>query len=188
MLSLEAQGAENVNLVTPTHQVPLLFEAIQEARRRGLSVPVVYNSSGYESVELLREIDGMVEIYMPDMKYADSATAERYSGIRGYAERCREALLEMHRQVGELVVDSRGVARRGLLVRHLVLPDDLAGSRSVVDFIAGSISPHTALNVMAQYHPAHRAREFPVLRGRVTFTDVAAVKDYARSLGMTRLL
>ncbi len=188
MLSLEAQGAENVNLVTPTHQAPLLFEAVQAARRRGLRVPVVYNCSGYESLETLAAIDGMVEIYMPDMKYGDSATAQELSGIAGYVEHAQAALLEMHRQVGELTTDSRGVARRGLLVRHLVLPEGLAGSRAVVDFIAERISPRTALNVMAQYHPAYRAREFAALRRRVTLAEVETVTRYARSRGMTRLL
>jgi putative pyruvate formate lyase activating enzyme len=196
MLSLEAQGAENVNLVTPTHQGPLLFEAVQLARSRGLQIPVVYNSSGYESLDFLREIDGLVEIYMPDMKYGDSMMAEKYSGITEYAERSREALLEMQRQVGTLRLDERGVATRGLLVRHLVLPDGIAGSRAVVDFLVDHICPRTALNVMAQYspsggllhRPAHRAAEFPALRRRPSFAEVDAVKAYARQRGMTNLL
>lgn len=188
MISLEAQGAENVNLVTPTHQGPLLFEAVQLARSRGLRVPVVYNSSGYDSVEFLREIDGLVEIYMPDMKYGSSVVAERCSGIAGYAERSQEALLEMHRQVGTLELDERGVAARGLLVRHLALPEGLAGSRAVIDFLVDRISPRTALNVMAQYHPAHRAVDQPQLRRRPSFAEVEAVRAYARQRGMTNLL
>lgn len=188
MISLEAQGAENVNLVTPTHQGPLLFEAVQLARSRGLHVPVVYNSSGYDSVEFLREIEGLVEIYMPDMKYGSSVVAERCSGIAGYAERSQEALLEMHRQVGTLELDERGVAARGLLVRHLVLPEGLAGSRAVIDFLVDRISPRTALNIMAQYHPAHRAADQPQLRRRPSFAEVEAVRAYARQRGMTNLL
>lgn len=192
MISLEAQGAENVNLVTPTHQGPLLFEAVQLARSRGLRVPVVYNSSGYDSVEFLREIDGLVQIYMPDMKYGSSVVAERCSGIVGYAERSREALLEMHRQVGTLALDERGVATRGLLVRHLVLPEGIAGSEVVIDFLVDRISPRTALNIMAQYHPSgglvQRAHEHPALRRRPSFAEVEAVRTYARQRGMTNLL
>jgi putative pyruvate formate lyase activating enzyme len=188
MLSLEAQGAENVNLVTPTHQGPLLFEAVQLARWRGLSVPIVYNTSGYDSIEFLREIDGLVEIYLPDAKYGASDVAERFSGIRGYTERCREALLEMQRQVGTLRLDERGVATRGLLVRHLVLPDGLAGSRAVVEFLVNRISPATALNIMAQYHPAYRAADEPALRHRPSLAEVEEVRAYARSRGMTNLL
>jgi putative pyruvate formate lyase activating enzyme len=188
MLSLEAQGAENVNLVTPTHQGPLLFEAVQRARSRGLRVPVVYNSSGYESLDFLREIAGLVEIYMPDIKYGSSAMAERYSGIAGYAERSREALLEMQRQVGTLRLDARGVATGGLLVRHLVLPEGIAGSRAVVDFLADHVSLRTALNVMAQYHPAHNAYAYPPLRRRPPLSEVDAVKVYARDRGMTNII
>jgi putative pyruvate formate lyase activating enzyme len=188
MLGLEAEGAENVNLVTPTHQGPRLFEAVQVARSRGLRMPVVYNSSGYESVEFLREIDGLVEIYLPDLKYGSSDMAERYSGIRGYAERSREALLEMHRQVGTLHLDERGVATRGLLVRHLVLPDGIAGSRAVVDFIVDHLSPCTALNIMAQYGPAYHATDHAPLRRRPDPADVEMVRAYARSRGMTGLM
>lgn len=188
MIRLEDQGAENVNLVTPTHQGPLLFEAVQLARSRGLRVPVVYNSSGYDSVEFLREIDGLVEIYMPDMKYGSSAVAERCSGIAGYVERSREAIVEMQRQVGTLRLDERGVAARGLLVRHLVLPEGLAGSEAVIDFLVDRISPRTALNIMAQYRPAHRAFEHPALRRRPSFAEVEAVRAYARQRGMTNLL
>ena len=188
MLSLEAQGAENVNLVTPTHQGPLLFEAVNVARSRGLRVPIVYNSSGYESIDFLREIDGLVEIYMPDMKYGSSDMAERCSGISGYTEHVQAAILEMQRQVGTLHLDGRGVAVRGLLVRHLVLPDDIAGSRAVVDFLADRISPRTALNIMAQYRPAYHASEHPQLRRRTTTAEVEAVRAYARKRGMTDLL
>jgi putative pyruvate formate lyase activating enzyme len=188
MLALEAEGAENVNLVTPTHQAPRLFEAVQAARSRGLRVPLVYNSSGYESVDVLRQIDGLVEIYLPDLKYGASDMAQRYSGVAGYAERSREALLEMHRQVGTLRLDERGVATGGLLVRHLVLPDGIAGSKAVVDFLVERISLRTALNVMAQYHPSFRASEHPPLRRRPGFAEVEAVRVYARERGMTNLI
>jgi len=210
MLSLEAQGAENVNLVTPTHQGPQVFEAVQAARSRGMRMPVVYNSSGYESLELLREIDGLVQIYLPDMKYGSSEAARRFSGISGYVEHALEALLEMQRQVGILRLDRRGVAVQGLLVRHLVLPDGIAGSRAVIDAIVERVSPRTALNVMAQYRPsggalatrsaarcraegllhrpAHRAVDFSPLLRRPTVAEIEAVKEYARARGMTNLL
>ena len=188
MLTLQAEGAHNINFVTPTHQAPLLFEGVQEARGKGLRVPIVYNCSGYEKLEFLRELEGLVEIYMPDAKYSDDAIAERYSGAREYVRHSREAFREMYRQVGDLETDERGVAMRGLLVRHLVLPDGLAGSEAVIDFIVQEISPRTAINIMGQYHPAHRAHEYPPLGRRVTPVEVQRVKEYARSRGMSRLI
>jgi putative pyruvate formate lyase activating enzyme len=186
-LGLQASGAENINLVTPTHQAPLIGEALKKARQRGLEVPILYNCGGYENPEFLRELAGLVDIYMPDFKYGDSAQALRYSGVKDYVEWCQEALREMHRQVGDLAVDARGVARSGLLVRHLVLPGGLAGSREVIDFLAEQISRDTFLNIMDQYHPAHRAGEFPQLRRRVLRHEVEEVREYARARGMRRL-
>jgi putative pyruvate formate lyase activating enzyme len=188
MLSLEGEGAENINLVTPTHQAPLLFESLQLARRSGLRIPVVYNCSGYESLELLREIEGFVQIYMPDMKYGSDEMAERYSGIHGYTSHAQAALLEMHRQVGLLEPGPGSTARSGLLVRHLVLPDGVAGSTGVVDFLVDRLSPRTALNIMAQYHPAYRAAAHPPLGRRVTWEEVEVIRAYARSSGMGRIL
>ena len=186
-LALQARGAENINLVTPTHQAPQIFAALKQARRGGLTIPVVYNCGGYENPEFLREVAGLVDIYMPDFKYGDSVQAERYSGVKDYAEWCRKALMEMHRQVGDLAVDARGVARSGLLVRHLVLPGGLAGSKAVIDFLAERLSRDTYLNIMDQYHPAYRAGEFPALRRRVFRYEVEEVREYARSRGLRRL-
>lgn len=186
-LGLEARGAENINLVTPTHQAPQIFEVLKAARRRGLRAPVVYNCGGYENPAFLRELDGLVDIYMPDFKYGDSAAAARFSGVKDYAEWCRRAIAEMHRQVGDLSLDSRGVAKRGLLVRHLVLPGGLAGSRAVIDFLAGEVSRDTFLNIMDQYHPAHRAAEHPELRRRILRHEVEEVVEYARGKGLRRL-
>jgi putative pyruvate formate lyase activating enzyme len=186
-LALQARGAENINLVTPTHQAPQIFAALKQARRGGLTIPVVYNCGGYENPEFLREVAGLVDIYMPDFKYGDSVLAERYSGVKGYVEWCQKALVEMHRQVGDLAVDARGVARSGLLVRHLVLPGGLAGSKAVIDFLAERLSRDTYLNIMDQYHPAYRASEFPALRRRVFRHEVEEVREYARNRGLRRL-
>jgi putative pyruvate formate lyase activating enzyme len=187
-LGLQARGAENINLVTPTHQAPLIFEALAEARRRGLRIPIVYNCGGYENPEFLRELSGLVDIYMPDFKYGADAQGERLSGVRAYSRWCRESLREMHRQVGDLVVSARGVARSGLLVRHLVLPRGLAGSREVIDFLAEEISPDTFLNVMDQYHPAHRAGEVHEIDRRVYRHEVEEVLAYARETGLRRVM
>jgi putative pyruvate formate lyase activating enzyme len=187
-LALQARGAENINLVTPTHQAPLIFEALKEARRRGLKVPIVYNCGGYENPEFLRALAGLVDIYMPDFKYGADPEGERLSGVRGYARWCRESLREMHRQVGDLALDGRGVASAGLLVRHLVLPCGLARSREVIDFLAREISPDTFLNVMDQYHPAHRAGELRELTRRVYRQEVEEVLAYARQSGLRRVM
>ena len=186
-LGLQERGAENINLVTPTHQAPQIFEALKKARRLGLQVPIVYNCGGYENPEFLRELDGLVDIYMPDFKYGTDEAGERLSGVREYARWCREAMLEMHRQVGDLAVDTRGLAVSGLLVRHLVLPEGLAGSRAVIDFLAERVSRNTFLNVMDQYRPAHRAGEFRELRRRVYAYEVQEVLEYARQQGLHRL-
>jgi putative pyruvate formate lyase activating enzyme len=186
-LALQARGAENLNLVTPTHQAPLIFEALIEARRRGLKLPIVYNCGGYENPEFLRDLAGLVDIYMPDFKYGSDEAGERLSGVRGYARWCRESLREMHRQVGDLKLDGRGVAASGLLVRHLVLPRGLAGSRQVIDFLAEEISRDTFLNIMDQYHPAFRAGEVHELDRRVYREEVREVREYALARGISRL-
>jgi putative pyruvate formate lyase activating enzyme len=159
MLRLEAWGCHNINLVTPSHVVPQILAAVADAAGRGLSVPLVYNSSGYDRVETLRLLDGIVDIYMPDFKYWEPRTAERLSGAADYPARARAALREMHRQVGDLRLDSRGIARRGLLVRHLVMPGLLFETREIVRWLAAEISPDTYLNVMDQYRPLHRVLE-----------------------------
>ncbi|GAI84745.1 unnamed protein product, partial [marine sediment metagenome] len=153
MLSLQAKGCHNINLVSPTHVVPFLLEALEIATGKGLQLPIVYNTGGYDSVATLELLDGVVDIYMPDMKYSEEKVGERFSGVRRYPQVNRAAVKEMHRQVGDLQVDESGVATRGLLVRHLVLPSELAGTEDVVKFLAEEISTSTYLNVMAQYHP-----------------------------------
>ena len=188
MLGLQGRGAENINLVTPTHQAAQIFTALLKARSQGLHLPVVYNCGGYENPQFLREIAGLVDIYMPDCKYGNDEAAETYSGIREYVRWSREALLEMHRQVGDLELDRRGAAIRGLLVRHLVLPGGLSGSKKVIDFIADQVSTNTYLNIMDQYHPAYRASEHRVLSRRVFRSEVDEVAAYARDRGLRRIL
>ena len=153
MLSLQARGCHNINLVSPTHVVPQILEALDIAVESGLHVPLVYNTGGYDSVETLSILDGIVDIYMPDMKYGDENIARELSGIENYPQVNKAAIREMHRQVGDLQTSQEGVAQRGLLVRHLVLPKGLAGTKDVVDFIAKEISANTYVNIMAQYHP-----------------------------------
>jgi len=186
MLLLQERGCENINFVTPTHVTPWLMEAVRMARVAGLTVPIVYNCGGYESVETLRLLEGTVDIYMPDAKYWDPKAAGTYSNARDYPEVMRTALREMHRQVGDLQIVN-GTARRGLLIRHLVMPDNVAGSREVLDFIAKEISPGSYVNVMDQYRPAYRAHEFPEIARHVTGEEYRAAHDYAEQLGLMLL-
>ena len=183
MLRLQASGCHNVNWVTPTHQVPAIMEALQIARRKGLTLPTVYNCGGYERVEILRMIEGEVDIYMPDAKYWNSSTAERYSSAPDYPGIMQAALKEMHRQVGDLEIQD-GVAVRGLLVRHLVMPGHTDESRAILDFIAREISQDTYVNVMAQYRPAYRAHEFPEISRRTTTDEYLEALRHAQKLGL----
>jgi len=187
MLSLQTQGCHNINLVSPTHVVPHILAALEIAVRKGLSVPLVYNTGGYDSLETLRLLDGIVDIYMPDMKYSDARIAEQLSGIKDYPGANQAAVKEMHRQVGDLQMDERGVAQRGLLVRHLVLPNRLAGTEEVVRFLAQEVSRDTYLNIMAQYHPCHKAFDLPRLSRRITDKEFSEAVDLAHRYGLNRL-
>jgi putative pyruvate formate lyase activating enzyme len=162
MLRLQSSGCENINFVSPSHVVPQILAALVIAAGQGLRLPLVYNSGGYDQLHTLRLLDGVIDIYMPDMKYGDEAVGLRLSGVEDYVTRNRVAVREMHRQVGDLQQGERGVAHRGLLVRHLVLPDGLAGTPQVARFLAEEISPDTYINVMDQYRPAHRAARWKV--------------------------
>ncbi|AET63533.1 radical SAM protein [Methanothrix harundinacea] len=186
MVCLADGGCHNVNFVTPTHFVPQILEALVEATEMGLSVPLVYNSGGYDSVETLRLLDGIFDIYMPDAKYGTDAAAKKYSDAADYTGVMKAAILEMHRQVGPLEVGDDGVAVRGLLVRHLVLPENLAGTAEVVRFLAEEVSPETYLNVMAQYHPCYRAHQFPELSRPITLREYAEAVNLARVAGLDR--
>ncbi|MCX7844815.1 MAG: radical SAM protein [Candidatus Bipolaricaulota bacterium] len=185
MLRLERLGCHNVNLVTPTHQAPMILEALALARDQGLEIPLVWNCGGYESVEALRLLEGVVDIYMPDFKYGDDGVAARLSSAPDYFARACAALKEMHRQVGDLVVRN-GLAVRGLLVRHLVLPNDLAGTERVLRFLREEISPDTYVNLMAQYYPTHRAWEFPEISRRITSEEYKKALVLAQSMGLRR--
>jgi putative pyruvate formate lyase activating enzyme len=183
MLTLQQWGCHNINLVTPTHVVPQILSALAIAVERGLSLPLVYNTGGYDSVGTLRLLEGIVDIYMPDMKYSDAEVGRRLSGVPDYPERNREAVREMHRQVGDLVIEG-GLARRGLIVRHLILPHGLAGTEGVVRFLAEEISPRTYVNIMGQYRPCYRARETEELARPVTADEYLAGLELARRAGM----
>jgi putative pyruvate formate lyase activating enzyme len=187
MLALAERDCHNVNLVSPSHVGPQLVEALVLARERGLTVPVVWNSGGYDAVELLQLLDGLVDIYMPDAKYWDPEVGERLSGVPDYPEVMRDALREMHRQVGDLVLDEQGVATRGLLVRHLVLPEGLAGTEGVLGFLATEISPETYVNVMGQYHPAFRAHLEPRLGRSPSAGEMREAFEIAERVGLERL-
>jgi len=187
MLSLERDGCHNVNLVSPTHVVPQMLEALEIASERGLSVPLVYNSGGYDSVATLELLDGIVDIYMPDMKYSDRETGQRFSGVEDYPAFNRAAVKEMHRQVGDLKLDDRGVAIKGLLVRHLVLPARLAGTDETCRFLSREISCNTYLNVMSQYRPCYKASDVPELARSVTKEEFDEALRTAGAHGVHRL-
>jgi len=163
MLSLQARGCHKINLVSPTHVVPQILESLQLAVESGLHLPLVYNSGGYDSVRTLRILDGIVDIYMPDVKYDDKETGRELSGIENYPEVNKAAIGEMHRQTGDLDINQDGVAQRGLLVRHLVLPHGLAGTEGIVNFLSREISRNTYVNIMAQYDPRYKALQIPAL-------------------------
>lgn len=186
MLGLQAQGAMNINLVSPSHVGVQVLEALPLAVDRGLAIPLVWNSGGYDSVETLKLMDGVVDIYMPDVKFWDAATAQRVCGVEDYPERAREALAEMHRQVGDLHMDGRTIARRGLLVRHLVLPEGMAGTAEWMKFLAG-LSPETYINVMEQYHPCADACTMDGLDRPVRPDECADAKRMAKDAGLHRL-
>jgi len=187
MLQLQEEGCHNINLVSPSHVVPQILAALLIAAKAGLRVPLVYNSGGYDALETLALLDGVVDIYMPDIKYGDPALGRRLSGIPNYPAVNQQAVKEMHRQVGNLALDERGVALRGLLVRHLVLPDGLAGTAAIVQFLAQEVSPRTYLNVMDQYRPCHQANLYPELARRITTKEYHQALDLAQQAGLTRL-
>jgi len=167
MLALQKRKCHNINLVTPTHFVPQIIKSIKTAAKMGLDIPIVYNTSGYESVGTLKLLDGIVDIYLPDARYADNEVARKYSSAPNYFGIVKKALREMHLQVGDLAVGKNGIARSGLIVRHLVLPEDLSGTKKIMHFIAREISPHTYISLMAQYFPAYQAGQFPLLSRRI---------------------
>jgi len=185
-LRIQETGCHNLNLVAPTPHAASIVRALAIAVEEGFVLPVVWNCGGYESVEVLRLLEGIVDVYMPDMKYGADSDALRLSGIHDYVSRSRAAVHEMHRQVGDLVVNGEGTARRGLLVRHLVLPEGFAGTQSVMPFLANEISLDTYVNVMDQYRPCHRASAVPGLRRRSTSAECDEARELAGKVGLHR--
>ena len=184
MLDLQGKGAHNINLVTSTHQMPAVVRALLSAARRGLRIPLVYNSSGYESIETLRLLDGIIDVYLPDIKYADSEIALKYSGAADYVSCNREALIEMWRQTGPLRTDADGIAVKGMVVRHMVLPEDLSGSGECFSFLARRMGRQVWVSLMNQYFPAHRGPFTPPLDRKVTREEYEAVFADMTGLGI----
>lgn len=183
-IDLQKRGAHNINFVTPTHFVPHIIKALIIAIEKGFSLPFVYNTSGYETIETLQLLDGIIDIYLPDIKYSDNAAAQRLSGVADYVEHNRAALKEMFRQVGTLECDEDEIAQRGLIIRHLVLPENLSGSEECINFIAKELSPHIHLALMSQYFPAHKACSMPPMDHRI---DPALYKTLTKQVKKLRL-
>lgn len=187
MLELQSRGCHNINLVSPSHVVPQVLAAVLIAAQGGLDIPLVYNTGGYDSMPGLQLLDGVVDIYMPDMKYAEERFARTYSKVRSYPAVNQAAVREMYRQVGDLALDEAGIAKRGLLVRHLVMPGGIAGTAEIARFLAEEISRHTYLNLMDQYRPAYRAHSFPTIDRRPSQAEYVDAFQMARSSGLYRL-
>lgn len=187
MLSLQRQGAHNINFVTPTHVIPQIIESLVIAVKKGLSLPLVYNSGGYDKDSILRKLDGVFDIYMPDTKYSNDNYSLKYSSASNYWEICQKALLEMYRQVGNLKINTSGIAEKGLLIRHLVLPNNIAGSFKVLDFIAKNISRDSYVNIMQQYHPCYKAFDYKELSRNIYVNEYKEVLNYAKKSGLYRV-
>ncbi len=186
MLSLQGRGCHNINLVSPTHVVPQILEALLIAAGEGLHIPLVYNSGGYDTEETISILDGIIDIYMPDIKYSDDRFSRKYSSAPNYFEVVKVAVKEMHRQVGDLQISDDGIAMRGLLVRHLVLPEGIAGSESVMKFLGEEISIHTYINIMDQYRPCYNAFKFKELSRRITYNEFESALFLAQKYNLYR--
>ncbi len=187
-LELQAQGCHNINLVTPTHYIPKILAAVLVAARAGLSVPLVYNTGGYDSLAGLKLLDGVIDIYLPDMKFSDVHTSKQLSGSKNYPAINQAAVLEMQRQVGDLKVDAAGVAQRGLIIRHLVLPNQLAGTRAIMQFIGAEISPDASVHIMDQYHPAYHSAAIAALNRPPQSAELQKALTEAYAAGLHNLL
>jgi putative pyruvate formate lyase activating enzyme len=185
MIALQNMDCHNINFVSPTHYIPQILASLLIAVKNGLRVPLVHNCGGYESMDALKLLDGVFDIYMPDFKYGDNDMGEKYSNAPNYFDVASAAISEMHRQVGDLVINASGIAERGLLIRHLVMPDDLAGTAKVLKFISG-LSKNSYVNIMDQYRPAHRASGYPELRRRISSKEFMDAISLAREMGLSR--
>lgn len=186
MLRLQELGCHNINFVTPTHYAPQIVASLPYAIKMGLRIPIVYNCSGYESPEVIRLLEGVVDIYMPDAKYMDEKYSKEFSNAPDYPQVLKEILKEMHRQVGDLTIDSAGIAEKGLLIRNLVMPQGVASSEEVLKFIAEDLSPHSYVNIMDQYRPEYRAHEYAELGRRITHKEYAEAIQVAKRLHLYR--
>ena len=187
MLKLQEQECHNINLVSPTHVANQVRKVLVLAKEKGLKIPIVYNTNGSDAVSVLRSFEGLVDIYLPDIKYSNDEKALKYSGIKNYVEKNREAIKEMFRQVGSMEVGEDGIAKKGMIVRHLVLPNGIAGSYDSLKFLA-LLSKDIWLSVMAQYHPCYRAKEYPELNRRINSAEYGQVLDWAEELGFKNVL
>jgi putative pyruvate formate lyase activating enzyme len=186
MVKLQEMGCHNINFVTPTHYTPQIVASLPRAIEMGLHLPIVYNCSGYESIEVIQLLEGIVDIYMPDVKYMDGKYSNRYSNAPDYPEVVKKVLKEMHHQVGDLTTNSKGIAERGLLIRHLVMPGGVASSEAVLKFIAEEISVHSYVNIMAQYRPEYRADEYPEISRRITHKELLEAIQLAKGFRLYR--
>ncbi len=189
MLKLQETGCHNINLVTPTHVLPNILQATRIAHKKGLNLPLCYNTSGYESLEMIKLLDGIVDIYLPDLKFMDGAKAERFNlaAADDYPQLAQDAIKEMHRQVGELVVDDRGIARSGLMIRHLVMPNRVAGTRDFVLWVASNLTPGTYVNIMSQYRVEFKAFEYEEIARAITSEEYVEAMNWALEAGLTNL-
>ena len=177
-------GCHNISFISPSHFVPQLVRTILEAAPMGLNVPIVYNTNAYDSIASLQALDGIVDIYLPDLRYASDSIALKYSGTADYVKRARQAIIEMHRQVGDLTLNSSGLAIKGMLVRHLILPNSLAGSRNSLTWLSKEVSPNITVSIMSQYYPTHLASQIPRLRRKVSLSEYTAVVELLDELGL----
>jgi putative pyruvate formate lyase activating enzyme len=188
MLDLQEQGCHNINIVTPTHYSPHFLLALDIAASKGLRLPVVYNTCGWERVEILEKLDGVVDIYLPDIKYSDGRMSDTYSsGAKTYPEVTKSAVLEMHRQVGVAQPDEDGLMYRGLMIRHLVMPNGVSGTKNVITWIAENLPKSTYLNLMSQYRPMYKASDFEEIARRITSAEYAEAVEHAKESGLTNL-
>lgn len=188
MIKLQNSGCHNINFVSPTHYLPNIINGVLLAIEKGLNIPLVYNTGGYDNLEIIKKLDGIIDLYLPDCKYMENKNGELYSsGIKNYVPVIKEVLKEMHRQVGVLQTNEYGVAQKGLMIRHLVLPDNIAGTKEFLEFIATEIGVDTYINIMDQYHPSYNAYSFPELSRRITSTEYSNAIKIAADLGFSNL-
>lgn len=186
MLELQEKGCHNINFVSPSHFPAQIVKGVEIAVSKGLRIPLVYNTNGYDSLETLKLLDGIIDIYLPDIKYSDDNVGREYSKVRDYVRHSRAAILEMKRQVGDLTVDKKGIAVKGLIIRHLVLPNDLAGSEESLRFISEKVGKHTCMSVMSQYFPTHKAADYPLISRPISHREYEKVLEWLDEFGLEK--